>query len=66
MIYFIAKSNLVAYAFLWEKRKGMDCFSETTGVYDIKGPMSLRFTIFKLFSLETTRPIEAKFHVEPP
>ena len=30
------------------------------------GPRSFRFNIFKLFSLETARPIEAKFHVEPP
>ena len=29
-------------------------------------PRSLRFNIFKLFSLETTMPIEAKFHVEYP
>ena len=47
------------------KRKGMD-FSETIVVYDIKGPMSFRFTIFKLFSLDTARPIEAKIYVEPP
>ena len=31
------------------------------------GPMSLRFTTFSnFFSLETARPIDAKFHVEPP
>ena len=30
------------------------------------GPRSLRFNIFKLFSLETARPVEAKFHVEHP
>ena len=30
------------------------------------GPRSLRFTFSNFFSLETARPIEAKFHVEPP
>ena len=29
-------------------------------------PSSLRFTFLNFFSLETFRPIEAKFHVEPP
>ena len=32
---FIARSNLVPYAFVWEKVKTMD-FSETIVVYDIK------------------------------
>ena len=31
----MAKSNLVPYAFLWEKDKSMD-FSETIVVYDLK------------------------------
>ena len=35
LIYFTARSNLVPYAFVWEKGKTMD-FSETTVVYDIK------------------------------
>ena len=30
------------------------------------GPKSLIFNISNFFSLETARPIEAKFHVEPP
>ena len=31
------------------------------------GSRSIRFNIFKLiFSLETAKPIEAKFHMEPP
>ena len=30
------------------------------------GSGSLRFNIFKLLFLEIARPIEAKFHVEPP
>ena len=29
-------------------------------------PRLLRFTFSNFFSLETSRPIEAKFHVEPP
>ena len=33
--YFTARSNLVPYAFLWEKVKTMD-FSETIVVYDLK------------------------------
>ena len=35
LIYFTARSNLVPYAFVWEKGKTMD-FSETIGVYDLK------------------------------
>ena len=35
MTYFMARSNLVPYAFVWEKVKTMD-FSETIVVYDIK------------------------------
>ena len=35
MTYFMAKSNLVPYAFIWEKGKTVD-FSETIVVYDIK------------------------------
>ena len=33
--YFMARSKLVSYAFVWEKVKTMD-FSETIVVYDIK------------------------------
>ena len=32
---FMARSNLVPYAFVWEKEKTMD-FSETIVVYDVK------------------------------
>ena len=35
LTYFIARSNLVPYAFIWEKVKTKD-FSETIVVYDIK------------------------------
>ena len=33
--YFMVRSNLVPYAFVWEKGKTMD-FSETIAVYDLK------------------------------
>ena len=33
--YFMERSNLVPYAFVWEKGKTMD-FSETIVVYDLK------------------------------
>ena len=35
LTYFTARSNLVSYAFVWQKGKIMD-FSETVVVYDIK------------------------------
>ena len=35
MTYFMARSNLVPYDFVWEKGKTMD-FSETIVVYDLK------------------------------
>ena len=35
LTYFMARSNLVPYAFVWEKGKTMD-FSETIVVYDLK------------------------------
>ena len=35
LTYFRARSNLFAYAFVWEKGKTMD-FSETIVVYDLK------------------------------
>ena len=35
LTYFTARSNLVPYAFIWEKGKTMD-FSETIAVYDLK------------------------------
>ena len=34
LTYFTARSNLVPYAFIWEKGKTMD-FSETIVVYDV-------------------------------
>ena len=35
LTYFTAESNLVPYAFVWEKGKTMD-FSETVVIYDLK------------------------------
>ena len=35
LTYFTARSNLVTYAFLWEKVKTAD-FSETIAAYDLK------------------------------
>ena len=35
LTYFTARSNLVSYAFVWEKGKPMD-ISETIVVYDVK------------------------------
>ena len=35
LTYFMAKSNLVPYAFVWENGKTMD-FTETIDVYDLK------------------------------
>ena len=35
LTYFMARSDLVPYAFVWEKGKTMD-FSETIVVYDLK------------------------------
>ena len=34
LTYFTARSNVVRYAFVWEKGKTMD-FSETIAVYDV-------------------------------
>ena len=38
---------------------------QRSGSFIDLGPMSLRFTFSNFFSLETARPIEAKFHVVP-
>ena len=35
LTYFTARSNLVSYAFVWEKDKTME-FSDTIVVYDLK------------------------------
>ena len=88
LTYFMVRSNLVPYPFVWQKSKTKD-FSETIVVYDIKvgrcnylnedinlyeyqrsrtfidlGHSDSTFSNF--FSLETARPIEAKFCAELP
>ena len=73
LTYFTARSNLVPYAFVWEKGKTMD-FSETIVVYDVKvnrcrsrsfidlGPRSLRFTTYSnFFSLELLGRLKPNF-----
>ena len=42
LTYFTARSNLVPYAFVWEKGKTVD-FSETVVVYDLKLATDDRF-----------------------
>ena len=90
LTYFTAMSNMVPYAYVWEKVKTMD-FSETIVAYDIKvgrysqlneymklyeyqrsrsltdlGPNLSGLIFLNFFSSITTRPIEAKFYMEPP
>ena len=43
----------------------LDEYQRSRSFIDL-GPRSLRFNISNFFSLETARPIEAKFHVDPP
>ena len=65
LTYVRARSNLVPYAFVWEKGKTID-FSETFVVCDIKvGPRSLRFNIFKILFLRNRWASWSQFHVEP-
>ena len=54
LTYFTARSNLVPYAFVWEK----------DSLVFVEGNSDSTFSNF--FSLETTRPVEAKFYVKPP
>ena len=81
LTYFTARSNLVPYAFVWEKVKTMD-FSETIVVYDIKvGRCSqlnkyMKFYEYKRSWSNSLRfnnlkhlflsNLKAKFHVELP
>ena len=56
LIYFTARSNLVPYAFVWEKVKTMD-FSETIVDYDIKvGRCSQLNEYMKLYEYQRSRP----------
>ena len=55
LTYFTARSNLVPYAFVWEKVKTMD-FSETIVVYDIKvGRCSQLNEHMKLYEYQRSR-----------
>ena len=53
--YFTARSNLVPYAFVWEKGKTMD-FSETIVVYDVKvGKCSKLNEYMNVYEYQTSR-----------
>ena len=55
LTYFTARSNLIPYAFVWEKGKIMD-FSETIVVYDIKvGRFSLLNEYMNHFEYQRSR-----------
>ena len=55
LTYFMARSNLVPYAFVWEKLKTMD-FSETIVAYDIKvGRCSKLGEYMKLYEYQRSR-----------
>ena len=55
LTYFTARSNLVPYAFVWEKGKTMD-FSETIVVYDVKvGRCSLLNECMNLYEYQRSR-----------
>ena len=55
MTYFTARSNLIPYAFVWEKVKTMDV-SETIAVYDLKvGIWSQLNEYMKLYEYQRSR-----------
>ena len=55
LAYFMARSNLVPYAFVWEKDKTMN-FSETIVVYDVKvGRCSQLNDYMKLYEYQRSR-----------
>ena len=55
LTYFTARSNLIPYAFVWEKGKIMD-FSETVVVYDIKiGRFSLLNEYMNYYEYQRSR-----------
>ena len=57
LTYFMTRSNLVLYAFIWEKVKTMD-FSETIVVYDIKvGICSQLNEYMKLYEYQWSRSL---------
>ena len=57
LTYFTARSNLVPYAFVWEKGRIMD-FSETIVVYDIKvGRFSQLNEYMNLYEYQRSRSL---------
>ena len=65
--YFTARSNVVAYAFKWEKGKTMD-FSETIVIYDLKSATDDRndkkfLLISKLCPLGLSAPCPGAIHM---
>ena len=63
LIYFTARSNLVLYAFVWEKVKTMD-FSETIIVYDFKVGRwnQLNKYMKSLMSIKLVKPFKIFFY----
>ena len=56
LTYFAARSNLVPYAFVWEKGKNNGVFSETIVVHDIKvGRCSQLNEYMKLYEYQRSR-----------
>ena len=69
LIYFTARSNLVTYAFVWEKGKTMD-FSKTVVVYDVKvGRCSYLNEYMNLYEYQRSRsfidlgPMSLRFNI---
>ena len=58
LTYFMVRSNLVPYAFVWEKGKTMNYLRK------VNGPNHMDSIFLNFFSTITTSPIEAKFYVE--
>ena len=55
MTYFMQRSNLVPYAFVWEKDKTMD-FSETIIVYDVKVGICSKLNVYmNLYEYQRSR-----------
>ena len=55
LIYFMARSNLFPYSFIWEKGKTMD-FSENVLVYDIKVGRCCQLNVYmNLFEYQRSR-----------
>ena len=67
LTYFMARSNFVPYDFVWEDSKRVHEAYEYQCQGHLLTLIQISDSIFVNFlSSITTRPIEAKFHVEPP